>query len=80
MIRAGAVCEVVAGAVFALHLALGLGAAYGLLLEVLAMQLIVNPARSPNLAYASLPGWAWWAGNVVYGSVLGLLANRRLAA
>jgi hypothetical protein len=59
-------------------LAMALGVAYGLLVEVVVLQLIVNPLQSPNSVYDSLPSWAWWAGWGVYGAVLGLLTTRRL--
>jgi hypothetical protein len=59
-------------------LAMALGIAYGLFVEVVAMQLVVNPIQRPNVVYGSLPPWAWWAGHGVYGAVLGLVAARRL--
>jgi hypothetical protein len=55
-----------------------LGAAYGLFIEVVAMNLVVNPIQDPNVVYESAPPWAWWAGHGIYGAALGALAARRV--
>lgn len=59
-------------------LAIGLGVAYGTLVEVVAMQIVVNPTQSPDVVYHALPPWAWWAGHWLYGGLFGLLVSRRL--
>lgn len=58
--------------------AMALGAAYGLALELVAVQFLLNPLQDPNVVYGSLPPWAWWAGHGVYGMVLGALVDREL--
>lgn len=57
-----------------------LGAGYGFFVEVVAMNLVVNPIQDPNVVYRSAPSWAWWAGHGIYGAVLGVLAARRVGA
>lgn len=57
--------------------ALLIGLAYGLFLEV-ALNLTVNSIDDPNLVYQSTLPWSWWLAHAVYGTILGLVAARRL--
>jgi hypothetical protein len=59
-------------------LAFGLGAAYGLFIEVVGMQAIVNPLQSPDVVYHSAPPWSWWAGVGIFGGVVGMVALGRM--
>lgn len=56
-----------------------LGLAYGLSLEVVGMNVIVNGLQAPNVVYESLPLWGWWAGHAAYGATLCLVAAQLLA-
>lgn len=55
-----------------------LGLAYGLFVEVVVFQFLVNPLQSPDVAYESAPPWAWWTGIAIFGGIVGLLGSRRL--
>ena len=55
------------------------GAAYGLFLEIVLLNLAVNAIRSPNVVYQAAPEWTWWFAHVTYGTALGLLSVRTLA-
>ena len=63
------------GTEFSPALGAAVGAAYGLFVEVVAVQFVVNPLQEPNVVYQALPPWAWWAGHGVYGIVLGVVAG-----
>ncbi len=58
--------------------AAALGFFFGLSLEILALNFVVNAIQSNNLVYESLPQWGWWVGHAFYGTALGLLLARRL--
>lgn len=47
------------------------GFAYGLLLQILVLNLAVNLLQDPNTVYESTPPWGWWLGHSVYGIALG---------
>jgi len=55
--------------------AIMLGALYGLLLEVLIVNLIVNNAQDVHTLYTSTPEWSWWAAHAMFGMTLGLVAT-----
>ena len=55
------------------------GAAYGLFLEIVLLNLAVNATQSPDVVYAAAPAWTWWVAHGIYGMALGLLAARGLA-
>lgn len=50
------------------------GVMFGLVLEVLIVNVIVNQIQDVNTLYTSTPEWSWWAAHAVYGMTLGLLA------
>jgi hypothetical protein len=54
------------------------GAAYGLFLEVVVLNLAVNALQSPEVVYRAAPPWTWWVAHGTYGIALGLLAQRGL--
>lgn len=54
------------------------GVAYGLLVEILVLNLIVNAIDDPNLVYHSTPPWSWWIAHAAYGGALGLVLSRKL--
>ncbi len=54
--------------------ALAAGLAYGLVLEVVMVNLIVNSIQEPNALYTSTPRWSWWAAHAIFGVVLALVA------
>jgi hypothetical protein len=55
------------------------GAAYGLFLEIVALNLAVNAIQSPDVVYRAAPEWTWWVAHATYGITFGLLAARGLA-
>lgn len=60
--------------------AMALGFVYGLSVEVLALNLVVNAIDDPNVVYQALPQWGWWVGHAAFGATLGLtLAQRERA-
>ncbi len=52
-----------------------LGLAYGLFVEVIFLNLVVNAIQEVHTVYESIPQWGWWVAHAVYGSVLGLTAS-----
>ena len=58
--------------------AMVLGMAYGLLLEVVVVNLIVNQIQDLNTLYTSTPEWSWWVAHAMFGAVLGLVASTLL--
>ena len=61
-----------------------LGAAYGIAVEAILINGIVNTQKIQTL-YSSTPHWSWWVGHAIFGATLGLLFSvllekqRRLA-
>lgn len=54
-------------------MALALGVVYGLLLEAVVLNLLVNQVQEVDTVYTATPEWSWWAAHALYGAVLGLL-------
>ena len=50
-----------------------LGAAYGIAVEAILINGIVNTQKIQTL-YSSTPHWSWWVGHGIFGATLGLLA------
>lgn len=48
------------------------GIAYGLLAQILVINLTVNAIQGVNTVYESTTPWSWFAAHAVYGTVLGL--------
>jgi hypothetical protein len=55
------------------------GAAFGLFLEIVVLNLAVNATQSPDVVYRAAPEWTWWVAHGIFGTTLGLLAARRLS-
>src|SRR3954470_10765112 len=49
-----------------------LGAAYGIAVEAILINGIVNTQKIQTL-YSSTPHWSWWVGHGIFGATLGLL-------
>ena len=58
--------------------AVAFGMAFGLVLEVVVVNLIVNHVQDVNTLYTSTPEWSWWAAHVMFGATLGLIASTLL--
>ena len=58
--------------------AVALGMMFGLLLEVVVVNLIVNRIQAVDTLYTSTPQWSWWVAHAMYGAALGLVAARLL--
>ncbi len=54
--------------------AIAFGMMFGLLLEVVVVNLIVNQIQTVDTLYTSTPEWSWWAAHAMFGAVLGLVA------
>ena len=53
-----------------------LGAAWGLAMEILLVNLLCNWLQDDNALYRSLPSWAWFVGMGAWGATLGLALAR----
>src|SRR3954471_2168807 len=51
-----------------------LGAAYGIAVEAILVNGIVNTQKIQTL-YSSTPHWSWWVGHGIFGATLGLLSS-----
>jgi hypothetical protein len=51
-----------------------LGAAYGIAVEAILVNGIVNTQKIHTL-YSSTPHWSWWVGHGIFGATLGLLSS-----
>lgn len=61
--------------------AMSVGLLYGLVLEILVLNLVVNGIQDVLTVYEALPPWGWWVGHAAFGSTLGLaLAARQRTA
>jgi hypothetical protein len=54
--------------------AAALGAAYGIAVEAILINWIINTQKIPTL-YSSTPHWSWWVGHAIFGATLGLLSS-----
>jgi hypothetical protein len=54
-----------------------LGAAYGIAVEAILINGIVNTQKIQTL-YSSTPHWSWWVGHGIFGMTLGLLGSALL--
>ena len=54
--------------------AMAVGVAWGLVVQILLIDLLVATALGHLPAYDALPHWAWWLGLGTWGAALGLLA------
>lgn len=57
-----------------------LGFAYGLFLQLLAVNAVVNAIQAEQTVYESMPQWGWFAGHAAYGTTLGLVGALLLGA
>jgi hypothetical protein len=51
-----------------------LGAAYGIAVEAILINWIINTQKVQTL-YSSTPHWSWWVGHAIFGATLGLLSS-----
>jgi len=51
-----------------------LGAAYGIAVDAIVIDGIVNTQKIQTL-YSASPHWSWWVGHVFFGVTLGLLSS-----
>ena len=54
--------------------AIVLGAAYGIAVEAILINWIINTQKIQTL-YSSTPHWSWWVGHGIFGATLGLLSS-----
>jgi hypothetical protein len=57
--------------------AAAIGAAYGIAVEAILINWIVNTQKIQTL-YSSTPHWSWWVGHAIFGATLGLLSSALL--
>lgn len=53
-----------------------LGAAWGLAMEIVLINLLCNWLQEENGIYESMPSWGWWVGMGAWGVTLGLVLSR----
>jgi hypothetical protein len=58
--------------------AVAFGMMFGLVLEVVIVNLIVNQIQDVNTLYTSTPEWSWWVAHAMFGATLGLVASTLL--
>jgi hypothetical protein len=51
-----------------------IGAAYGIAVEAILINWIINTQKVQTL-YSSTPHWSWWVGHAIFGVTLGLLTS-----
>jgi hypothetical protein len=51
-----------------------IGAAYGIAVEAILINWIINTQKIQTL-YSSTPHWSWWVGHAIFGATLGLLSS-----
>jgi hypothetical protein len=51
-----------------------LGVAYGIAVEAVLINLIINTQKIRTL-YSATPHWSWWVGHGIFGMTLGLLSG-----
>ena len=54
--------------------AAAIGAAYGIAVEAIIINWIINTQKVQTL-YSSTPHWSWWVGHAIFGATLGLLSS-----
>lgn len=54
------------------------GMMWGLILEVVLVNIIVNNWQDVNTLYTSTPEWSWWVAHAMFGATLGLVASTLL--
>ena len=54
--------------------AAAIGAAYGIAVDALLINWIINTQKVQTL-YSSTPHWSWWVGHAIFGATLGLLSS-----
>lgn len=55
------------------------GFVYGLTLQVLVLNVIVNWMQDVHTVADALPSWGWWIAHAFYGTTLGIVAARMLS-
>jgi hypothetical protein len=58
--------------------AVAFGMAFGLVLEVVVVNLVVNQIQHVNTLYTSTPEWSWWVAHGIFGATLGLVGSTLL--
>jgi hypothetical protein len=58
--------------------AIAFGIAFGLVLEAVAVNLVVNQIQDVNTLYTSAPEWSWWLAHGLFGATLGLIGSTLL--
>ncbi len=46
---------------------------FGLVLELVIVNLIVNGFQSVETLYSSTPEWSWWVAHAMFGAIVGLV-------
>jgi hypothetical protein len=54
-----------------------LGLGFGLAVQILVVDVVINALQDPDDLYKSLPPWGWWVGLATFGVVCGLRLARR---
>jgi hypothetical protein len=51
-----------------------IGAAYGIAVQAIVINGIINTQKTQTL-YSSTPHWSWWVGHAIFGVTLGVLSS-----
>jgi hypothetical protein len=58
--------------------AVAFGMMFGLILEVVVVNLIVNQVQTVNTLYTSTPEWSWFVAHAMFGATVGLVGSALL--
>jgi H+/Cl- antiporter ClcA len=50
-----------------------LGVAFGIAVEAILVNLIINGAQKIETLYYSTPRWSWWVAHAIFGMMLGAI-------
>jgi hypothetical protein len=54
------------------------GMTFGLILELVVVNLVVNQLQTIDTLYTSTPEWSWWVAHAMFGATVGLIASALL--
>jgi hypothetical protein len=58
--------------------AMAFGMMFGLLVEAVVLNGVVNQVQDVNTVYSSTPEWSWWIAHAMFGATVGLVSSTLL--
>lgn len=55
--------------------AMAFGMMFGLVLELLVVNVVVNSIQTVDTLYTSTPEWSWWVAHAMFGATVGLVGS-----